>query len=209
MIRSTSVFFLIALGACRLDPGDPQYPDWPVFEQEDGLPGPFPFEKGDERLSVGVFYEGLRTESIDIDGSTTNYFIFEGTYTQEVTDDRVEGLLADEIFITDLQVWWGGGIIWDPPRDLTGWTTLHISLKASDALFETMTVGPQTNGADNVVNAVDYGFAADGEWHNLVIPMADLLGADLANVTSPLLLLNGQGTTGSTLLVDDVYYTKE
>ncbi|MBX2800162.1 MAG: hypothetical protein KTR31_20960 [Myxococcales bacterium] len=209
MNRSLPIHALIVLGACRLDPGDPVYPDFQPFLDSDALQGELPFVEGDERLSVGVFYEGGRSETIDIDGSTTNYFIFEGTYDQTVSDDRVEGLLSDEIQITNAQLWWGGGVIWDPARDLTGWTTLRISLKATDGLFETMTVGISLGGVDQVVTVTDYGFAADGSWHTLVIPLADIGATDLTNVTSPLLLLNTQGTTGSTLLVDDVFFTKE
>ena len=90
---------IVALVGCREDPGDPNYP---VYEavgatDPDFLPGPFPFQEGDERLSVGVFYEGGASEVIEIDNVSNNYFIYEGTYEQFPSEDRVEGLVSEQL----------------------------------------------------------------------------------------------------------------
>ena len=58
------------------------------------------------------------------------------------------------------------------------------------------------------VKASDYGYANDGEWHSLTIPLSDFetLGWDIRSVRSPMFFSGATpGQVGETLLVDDVY----
>lgn len=212
MTRSATLLCAVALAmaACRADPGAPDYPEYERVGVggEDFLPGPNPYVKGDDRLAIGAFYEGESSELIDIDDTTTHYYIYENTYDQFVSDDRVEGAVSDELVISSAQLWWGGGVVWDSARDLSDWTTLRVSFKASDASFEAMDILIQ-GGADGRVKPVDHGFAADGEWHSLAIPLSAFSGVDFSQVTIPVSFLNESGPTGETLLVDDLYFTKE
>lgn len=213
MIRTASLTLIsvsIAAG-CRPDPGEPDYPEFQRASEidENFLPGPFPFEKGDERLSLGLFYEGTATEVIEIDGVGTNYFIYEGTYGQFPDEDRVEGATSDLLVMSDAQLWWGGGIIWSSGRDLSAWTTLHLSLKASDAAFEAMDLLVGGGGVEVRLKPTAYGFAADGEWHSLVIPLADFAGVDFTDVTIPASFVSDDGPAGAEIRIDDLYYTKE
>lgn len=201
----------LAFVACRPGPdGEPVYPVYEEFVAGDELPGPFPYVEGEDRLFLGTFYESGFSEEVPIDNSTTNYFIYESTYTQQPSDDRVEGLESSEFTITDAQLWWGGGIVWDPPLDMSDWTTLHVSLKATDALFETTDIIIESvGGVSTRVQPAAFGFQADGAWHSLVIPLSEFTAPDFSAIRIPFSMVNGAGATGSVLLVDDVYYTQE
>ena len=61
------------------------------------------------------------------------------------------------------------------------------------------------------MSAADYGFAADGDWHDLRIPLADLaaLGLDLSAVTIAFSVSGGSGTAADTLLIDALYLTAD
>jgi len=148
------LFALSLLGGCpgrdlgSLDKSDPEIdealgvgvPEPPVNPPP--VP-PDPFQPGDERLSVGYFYEGGWSKEIPINTVTTNYFIFVFdenrvletlTYSQTDSSDRIEGLISVEITLNDFP-FWGGGIIWEEPTDLSGWTTMFVAFKSSDASF--------------------------------------------------------------------------
>ena len=90
---------------CRPDLGDPAYPDVeaknPTTTQTDFLPGDVQYQAGDERLSVSLFYEGNFTEQVLIDDVTTHYYVWESTYSQAPSDDRIEGLESERYVIGD------------------------------------------------------------------------------------------------------------
>jgi hypothetical protein len=52
-----------------------------------------------------------------------------------------------------------------------------------------------------------FGFSADGEWHHLVIPLADFAaaGVDLSQVTGPLIVAGEGGAEGDVLYIDNLY----
>ncbi len=107
--------------ACRPDPGVPHYDQQEDFSnlgqpvEDASLPGPDPYELGELRYSLGVFYEGGFSDSIPVDGQSGNYYIYvleadQGalTYAQMPEGDHVEGLTADRIIYSG-HGWWGGG----------------------------------------------------------------------------------------------------
>lgn len=204
---------LTVVAACRPDPGQPSYdsPDgWdPTTEDPDFVQSEDPYEDGDDRLSLGIFYEGGFSETLPIDNDTRHYYIYENSYSQTLSDDRTEGLSSDEISPTGAQVWWGGGVTWDTPTDLSEWTTMHISFASADASFATFDVGMGDGNVEARVNVADRGFVNDGAWTSLSIPLTDFEGLNLEGVTLPLLLASGAGTAGETLRVDDFYFTKD
>jgi len=172
---------------------------------------PDPFEAGDSRLSIGVFYEGSSSELIKIDNTTTHLFIYENTLALSKDSDHIESDSSDRITHKGGS-WWGMGVHWDNARDLTGWMTLHISFRSSDAAFADIDIG--MNGAEDdrhVVKASNYGYINDGKWHTLAIPTADFIaaGLDLTAVGSPLSLGGGGGLNTETLLIDNVYLTND
>ena len=62
-------------------------------------------------------------------------------------------------------------------------------------------------GSEGRVTASTLGFSADGEWHHLVIPLTDFsaAGADLSQVTAPLILAGDGGAQGAVLYIDNLY----
>jgi len=210
-MRSTmSVLVLTSLG-CRPDLGLPSYPEVDDFQDTGSAfrDGAVPFEPGDERLSLSVFYEGEATETIVVDDVVTHYFIYENTFSQAVSLERIEGLQSDEITLRDL-AWWGGGVHWDNPVDLSGWTTLRISLRSSDPVFDVMELG-MLGGVEGRVAVADHGFVADGEWHHLAVPLSAFAsgGVDLTNITIAVIFASGTASSGAQILVDDLYFSKE
>lgn len=218
---SLGLWFLsgvLVMAACRPDPGNPDYSDHVGLREaanarNEVLPGSNPYRLGQQRLYLGSFYEGGRSDEILINGVDTNYFIFERTYSQEVDGERIEGLISDVIILNGTP-WWGGGIIWNNARDLSDWTTMSISLRSSDEGFADFEVRMQfeAENGDVVELALpvsEYGFINDGMWHTLKIPLADFTGLDLSMIRSPLILGGTGGASGEQLFVDDLYMTDE
>lgn len=196
---------LSLLVACQPDPGAPDYPErepW-VVEGDDFYDDPL--AEGEERLALGIFYEGVSTESYVIDDVDNHFYIYESTFSVETTDDRWEGYSAD-VLIHGALAWFGGGVHWDVPRDLSGWDALHLVVQTSDDT--SWQVGLTGGGVEARVPVAQYGLVADGEWHEMVIPLDDFGAADLTAVTVALLIIGDAGATGDQFVLDGVYYTR-
>jgi hypothetical protein len=195
---------LALLAACRPDPGAPAYPERAPWDRatSDGFLAT-PLADGETRLGIGVFYEGETTESVPIDDTTTHFYVYESSFYVEADDDRVEGYASDGVVLRG-KPWWGGGVHWDAPRDLSAYDTLHVALR-------TESLGSWNLGVKGTrearVDVADHGLVADGEWHALEIPLATFAeaGADLRQVTLPLLLVGEGGAEGDTVWIDDLY----
>jgi hypothetical protein len=201
-----------ALGVGLRDPINPFPPD-----------PPNPFQPGDERLSVGYFYEGGRSTTIEINTVTTEYFIFAidvtdpiatRSFAEGTSDDRAEGQASYEVTLNG-SPFWAGGIIWFEPFDLSAWTTMFVSFKSSDPSFAsfdlTLQSGEEEEPDGVVLDPSAYGYANDGEWHFLEIPLQDAVdrGWDPSAVRSPFIFSGPAGTQGEVLLIDNLYFTKD
>ncbi len=215
-MRTFALALAVMLGACRPDPGVPDYSSLQGIAGDGGSPevkpGPNPYVAGARRLAFGPFYEGGASDRLPID----HYFIFSNSYGTQPSDERVEGLQSDELDFKGTG-FWGGGLFWDKPTDLSGWNTLHVSLSSADPGLATIALrvlyfGPSPANAEITlqVKANDYGWVNDGQWHSLSVPLADFRGLDLKRVRSPFTIGNDQngGTakTGEVLRLDDVYF---
>jgi len=175
------------------------------------LPGPHPYQPGDKRLSIGAFYEGAYSDQVPLDNLTSHLYVYQDAMvnTASLADDkdRVEGLVSTKIVHAG-RAWWGLGVHWDTPRDLSQWKTLYVSLKSADQTFSSVKIG-MNNQNPFFVEAGKYGYAADGAWHSLAIPVADFVtaGLDVTQVAAPFVLSGASGTGGAALKVDDVYFT--
>lgn len=180
-------------------------------------------EPGDQRLSVGYFYEGGRSATIEINTVTTDYFIFAldverpvatRTFAESTSTDRVEGQFSYEVTLNG-SPFWGGGIIWFEPIDLSEWTTMFVSFKSSDPSFArfdiTLQSGVGEEPADVNIDPTSYGYTNDGQWHFLQIPLQDAIGRGLDPLTvrSPFIISAPGGTEGDVLLIDNLYFTKD
>ena len=176
------------------------------------LPGPDPWEAGVERFNLGLFYEGGASETALVDDETSFYYIYDGTYTQDVSTDRLEGFESAALTLTGPPTaFYGGGITWNPTRDLSSWTRMNIAFKATDVIFEQLDVRMVGGGVQGSVRATDYGFTVDGQWHVVTIPLSEFAaqGVDLTSISEPLQLLSEATAGGAVLLVDNAYLDKE
>jgi len=218
-----AVVFTLATG-CRPEPGPSDYVSQEAFHFDAGsavpsgfVEGPDPWQAGTPRFKLGLFYEGGATDEVVVDDVGAHFYVYEQTFSVGPVDDgHREGLQADAIMHAG-GPWWGGGIHWDTARDLSAWTYLRMSLRSTSAAFDDVKLG-MTSGAEGApdraearVSAADYGFVADGEWHDLRVPLADLtaLGVDLSAVTVALSFGGGAGTAADTLLIDALYLTAD
>ncbi len=199
----------VALGGCRADGGPDDYQSQEALRL-DAEPPPIDasLREGERRFNLGAFYEGPADEAVIIDDVSAHFYIYEDTFAPTVeAADRVEGSTSDRLVLRG-GPWWGGGVHWDTPRDLSGWATLNVSLKSSDASQAGFKLA--MNNADEsqaVVDLAPYGFVADGQWHDLVIPLSAYAeaGADLTQVGAPLVFVGGAGEAGQSVLIDGVF----
>jgi hypothetical protein len=211
-VRAALLLALLAAGAagCRPDPGASKYDEQEHFMGGDArLPGPNPYHAGDSRLSVGAFYEMDASDTIAIDNVTTHVYVYTDTLGLQDDPDHIEGLSATRI--THLGKAWGGfGVNWDAEHDLSAWTKMHVSFKSADPTFMVVDIS-MLNVSPVLLHANDYGWAADGAWHNLVIPLADFVakGLDLSAVKAPFVFGCGPGAGGELVVLDDLYFTAD
>jgi hypothetical protein len=214
------------VGGCAADLGTPDYSSQVgLREPVDPFPPvpPDPFQPGDERLSVGYFYEGGRSVTILINTVSTDYFVFAidinepvatRSFGEGTSTDRVEGLTSYEVTLNG-SPFWGGGILWFEPIDLSNWTTMFVSFKSSDPSFANFDLtlqsgeGEEPAGVD--LDPTAYGYDNDGEWHFLEIPLQDAidLGWDPRTARSPFIFSAPGGDVGDVLLIDNLYFTKD
>ena len=196
--------------SCRPDSGPNDYASQEIIPDA-AVPIELELEEGEERFSFSVFYEGDFTEQVLIDDITSHFYIYESTFTlSSFSGDRTEGVSSD--MITHLGgAWWGGGIHWDEAKDLSEWSTLHLSLQAKANQFTSLELA--MNNSDTAqfkINLVDHGWESNGNWQQLEIPLETLIekGLDLTQVRAPFVLIGGSGEAGEKLLIDAVYLSK-
>jgi hypothetical protein len=201
------------LGTADYSGHDELLPPNQKFEEPD------PFQIGKDRLSVEAFYEGGRTTTIKVNGFRTHFFIFGGpelgrdTFTLAAAGDRLEGEQSHRITLVGTP-WWGGGIVWDQPINLSEWKKLFVSFKSSARSFATFELSLLSGEGDTprsvVLDPTDYGYTNDGEWHSLEIDLQDAIarGFDPTRVRSPFVVGAPGGKAGDWLLVDNLYLTK-
>jgi len=205
------LLYMVVLVGCRPEAPELVYPEpgeWDPTAEDPDFYAADPYEEGDQRLDIGIFYEGESSDQIPIDDLTTHFYIYENTFDLAVSDDRVEGYVSDSLEPTG-NAWWGGGVHWDQGTDLSAWTTLHLALKTRDAELATWSIGMTGSGTEGRVSLADLGFTADGTWQSFDIPLQSFAtaGTDLTSVTVPLLLVGEGAPDGTGVLIDDLYFT--
>ena len=221
------------LWACRPEPIEYPYNTTTTSDTGSGevdlFAGPDPYQEGENRLSLGVFYEGGYSDFIPVDEESSFFYIWitedtsSPTFTQTPTTERIEGNIADEVTAAEYG-WFGGGVSWTTAIDMSDWTTIHLSVKSSDDVLSALQVGMggywasggSCAGSGTKQNWVDlsaYGFVTDGEWHHLTIPLDDLdFCLDMTQVVEPFSLLTSglsPDDAGTQFILDNLYFSEE
>ena len=215
--------------ACRPDPIERPNNAWfdTTALEEPELDDYDPYEEGEERLSLGIFYEGDFSEEIPVDeqNSVFNIWVIEGTsiptFSQSTSPDAVEGFISDQIMASDAG-WFGGGVAWTEEKDLSKWDTLHISVRSEEDALSNFEIGmggqyeqggscTSSGSRQNWRSLDDYGFIPDGEWHHLEIPVYDFtICLNIEAVSEPFNLLMAPLTpedSGKSIFIDKLFFT--
>jgi hypothetical protein len=149
------------------------------------------------------------TDKFGIDNITGHLYNWDNTVQ---FNDNIPAYEGEDVLSFSSQGgagWWGWGIFSDNPLNLTHFSEGYLHLSLNTQSTETFTIGihgaNDTRGEISFQNGNDpYGFERDGTWHQLVIPMADLIagGLDLSACGN---ILTMSGATINGLAIDDVY----
>jgi len=211
MMKKLIIIITLLLQACHGDPGEPAYTELPEdFRGADEVEfkDPTPYIPGTDRLSISIFYEGTYSKILVLDDVQRHFYIYDGTFSIADENSIVrEGLRADA-FVTAGTPWWGGGVTWDTAENLSDWTTMHVSLWSDNEAHNATQIEIEGGGISRRLNIADYSFIADGDWHDLAIPLTDIadLGIDTSAITRPFVLAGDNTPLGATLVVDNLYY---
>ncbi len=128
----------------------------------------------------GVVPDGMNCLDLRPDGSSINLYVWEGTATEAPADgEAFEGSQYSALQVQGS--WFGFGIMNSAPFDFTCFAYknfyLHMALKTTSE----MPLVVKLEGRNEASLAIEgeYGFKRDGEWHELIIPMADFFSQGL------------------------------
>jgi beta-glucanase (GH16 family) len=161
----------------------------------------------------GVFTENpLITEKLVLDDISNSLQIWENTLLPLENAPSYDGTGVMAFYAPPSGTWYGFGLNSTAGIDLSHYSGgyLNFSMRTSSNLDFWVGVMDK-NGAEaniNFVNGSDpYGFARDGQWHVVSIPVSEIIsqGVDLS-VVDNVFMLGGEGAV-TNILVDDVYYS--
>ncbi len=161
----------------------------------------------------GVFTENPEiTEKFVIDDMTNSMQVWENTLQPLEEAPSYEGSEVMAFYAPPAKTWYGLGHNTASSIDLSHFQTgyLHFSMRTTFDQDFWVGVG-DTDGNEGRVNFTNgnepYGFARDGHWHTVSVPVSDLTeqGLNLSSVGN-IFMFGGDGAT-TDILVDDVYYS--
>lgn len=135
--------------------------------------------------------------------------------SEEFVSDAPEGYKAQKCTAGSLG-WLGWGIVpWNgsaqTTADMSDFASghLHIYVKASDSSLSDLQIGI-SGGTDAWLTLANYGFAADGNWHHISIPISDFVaaGVDLTKISQYVMMRDESVTAGDTYYYDFIYWSK-
>jgi hypothetical protein len=195
-----------------------ELPDLAVLPDLVGYQPPAdPYKEGTPRLSIGLFYEGGFSSQVAL-GDGSSFYVYPAGETLDIKSDsadKVEGYTSSALNVAGGLGWFGCGVQWTDPHDLSAYKALHLALKSSSSSMTDVVIGmnsPTMASPTAKLGARAYGYTNDGAWHSISIPLADFAKAspnsiDPKRVGAPLVLLNaGAVKNGDQVKVDDVYF---
>lgn len=225
----------LALAGCVEELPTPDYSseqgafDRSQAEPPPALDEPDPFVDGERRLVVSrIFNETDGSDFVEVSPFGVSYFIFDNgsgqnTYAQQPVEDRVEGQSAQEFILEPIaeNFGWGGGFVLASnadPIDLTPYDVIVVYLNSetiTDTEIRIADTGTRDDPADPPFQvgllATDFGFEADGEWHEVRIPLSAFRdgGVDLSSVEIPFAIGGGAQEPGQSIIIDYLYWERE
>lgn len=142
-----------------------------------------------------------------------------GGVTIDQTDSMGEDGVTPAVAVTGSGATWGGfgwaavtaaGSGTLSSMDMTAYAacTLHVSIKSSSAQDVALLVENLAHTGQTWVNASTYGYAADGVWHDIAIPLSAWAATcDLSNVDYFLGVNLAPYVAGETVVMDNIYWT--
>lgn len=163
----------------------------------------------------GIFTNNpLITEGFVVDNVNYNLYIWENSLSFNTFWPAYEGEEVYSCKSTGQKDWFGFGLNSKNPLNFSSYTNgyLNISLRSnSNDAFE---IGMDTDGGTSALIVFDgsddpYGFARDGEWHHLNIPMSDLIakGLDINNINH--VFRFGGGGSIDNIAMDNIFLSEE
>lgn len=163
----------------------------------------------------GIFTDNPNiTNKILIDNQNIHLYVWEGTLSSFKDDNIYEGENDWAFKGVSGKTWFGFGITSDNPFDMTAYKNgaLHFTLRT--AAQNEFWIG--IDGANNTKPRITfpannglYGFKRDGQWHNIVIPMADFIAKGLdPGGCGNIFMLGGAGAPAA-ICIDDVYFSTD
>ncbi|MCV9387256.1 carbohydrate-binding protein [Reichenbachiella ulvae] len=153
----------------------------------------------------GLFTETAVASTFEL-GTDGDLYVWEETLVEGPTE-TYNGQAALS-YTHNNKGWFGFAFTADELLDLSAFETgyLHIAMKSSatETLEMRINVGLQEDLVLFEAGSDPYGFARDGQWHELEIPLSDFENVNFSNVLQ-LLSISGAGNI-SDLAIADVYY---
>lgn len=127
---------------------------------------------GFSQTTLGLYTERTTTNTTILNEQQNNVSTLNVAFADAGTDEGVSVMeIKADADNTNAQVY----LNYPSPRlDISGYTTYHISLKSNSPDVTILRIEDEAGQQANLTNLVgDYGFAYDGNWHLLTIPLAD------------------------------------
>lgn len=184
--------YISDIGTCKRPvPGSPMYKDYLIYSETLGF---------DERFKF------------DVEGALE---VWKNLTIAENCTDSVEGLKSLKI-TTQTDDFYGMGIRHSIGKDMTRFSGgfLHVSIKTDSPNafkigIKSHVLGGKGESWVTINGTTDnpYGFSADGQWHELVIPVAHFRRTDLSDVTQLFMLAGDLPKSPVTIMIDNIYWS--
>lgn len=161
---------------------------------------------------LGILTEAPNMPALTIDGSQVHLYIWDQTLSDISQGLPFEGEAALAFQSSGGAGWYGFGIFSDAGVDLRPFSNgyLNLALKTSDAQEFWVGVGDSDGSEAKIYfqpGENNYGFAHDGLWHFVRIPVSDLTAQGI-NLASAGNVFMAGGSSISNIYFDQVFYSK-
>jgi len=203
---------LLAILICcgRDNPLDSTPPDTPIPVRTTDSGGGLPIDPNIFPIYNETYGGGI---SLDVD---SKLWVWSATLTmQELSSGAPEGSKMQEV--TEGNVGWCGfGIVpWNganTTKDMNAFASGYLHLSVKSSVEATIEVGLEsmTGPVQKWIFLNTKGFASDGAWHNISIPITDFTagGVVLTEISQYVMFRVAPSVNGRIFYLDNIYWTK-